>query len=83
MSNIYEQEYRAELINLQDSLIGIQNMLTSMYTIKDEIWRYHPKNENFINPIKEYDNMSSEIDELEKKISKIELDILHLKSSNQ
>ena len=82
MSNIYEQEYQAELTNLQDNLIDIQNTLTSMYTIKDEIWRYHPKNKNFINPIKEYDNMSSEIDKLEKKISKIELDILHLKSAN-
>jgi len=82
MTNIYDQEYQNELSNLQDSLIDIQNTLTGMYTIKDEIWRYHPDNENFINPIKEYDNMSSEIDKLEKKISKIELSILHLKSAN-
>ena len=39
MSNIYEQGYQDELINLQDSLIDIKNTLTSMYTIKDEIWR--------------------------------------------
>lgn len=82
MSNIYEQGYRDELNDLQDSLIDIQNTLTSMYTIKDEIWRYHPNNKNFINPIKEYNNISSEIDELERKISKIELNILHLKSAN-
>ena len=32
--------------------------------------------------IKEYNNITSEIEELEQKISKIELNILHLKSAN-
>lgn len=82
MTNIYEQTYEMELNDLQDMLVDIQNTLISNYTIKDEIWRYHPANEKFVNPIKEYDEISSQIENLEKKISEIELKILHLNSSN-
>lgn len=82
MTNIYEQTYEMELSDLQDMLVDIQNTLISNYTIKDEIWRYHPANKDFVNPIKEYDEITSQIENLEKKISEIELKILHLNSSN-
>ena len=82
MTNIYNQTYEMELTDLQDMLLDIQNVLISNYTIKDEIWRYHPDNENFVNPIKEYDEIISQIEKLEKQSSEIELKILHLKSSN-
>jgi len=82
MDNTYNQTYEMELTDLQDMLVDIQNTLISNYTIKDEIWRYHPGNENFVNPIKEYDEIISQIEKLEKKSSEIELKILHLKSSN-
>jgi len=82
MTNIYDQTYEMELIDLQDMLVDIQNTLISNYNIKEEIWRYHPGNENFVNPIKEYDEISSQIDSLEKQISEIQLKILHLNSSN-
>ena len=82
MTNIYNQTYEMELTDLQDMLVDIQNTLISNYTIKDEIWRYHPGNENFVNPIKEYDEIISQIEKFEKQSSEIELKILHLKSSN-
>ena len=82
MDNTYNQTYEMELTDLQDMLVDIQNTLISNYTIKGEIWRYHPGNENFVNPIKEYDEIISQIEKLEKKSSEIELKILHLKSSN-
>jgi|TARA_Y100000389_G_C17451116_1_gene514868 hypothetical protein len=82
MTNIYDQTYKMELSNLQDMLVDIQNILISNYNIKDEVWRYHPGNENFVNPIKEYDEIVSQIDDLEKQASEIELKILHLNSSN-
>ena len=81
MTNTYNQTYGMELTELQDQLVNLQNCLINMSNIKDDIWKYHPGNENFINPIKEYDEVSSEMDELERKISKIELDILHLRST--
>lgn len=82
MTNIYDQTYEMELTDLQDMLVDIQNTLISNYTIKDEIWRYHPGNENFVNPIKEYDEISLQIEKLEKQVSEIELKILHLSSAN-
>lgn len=82
MDNIYDKTYKTELIDLQDLITDSQNILLSLYNIKDEIWRYHPSNDDFVNPIKEYDEVSFQINELEKKISKLELDIIHLKSSN-
>ena len=82
MTNIYNQTYEMELTDLQDMLLDIQNVLISNYTIKDEIWRYHPANEDFLNPIKEFDSISSQIKSLEKRISELELKILHLKSAN-
>ena len=82
MTNIYDQTYEMELTDLQDMLVDIQNTLISNYTIKDEIWKYHPGNENFVNPIKEYDEISFQIKHLEKEISEIELKILHLSSVN-
>jgi len=82
MTNIYDQTYKMELTELQDVLLDLQNSLTNMYLIKDEIWRYHPGNENFTNPIKEYDDITSQIDKIEKKISGVELDIINLISAN-
>jgi len=82
MENSYERKYKEELTDLQDQLINLQNNLISMCSIRDDIWRYHPNNDDFVNPIAEYDNIVNEIDELQKTISKTELKIIHLNSTN-
>jgi|TARA_S200002703_G_C3801414_1_gene247744 uncharacterized coiled-coil DUF342 family protein len=82
MTNIYDQTYEMEINELQDMLVDLQNQLISMYSIKDDIWRYHPANENFVNPIKEYDDLVSQIEKIEKQSSELELKIMHLKSAN-
>lgn len=58
-----------KLQNLEDKAIDLTNILISNYNILDEYWAYHPSNENFINPIKEYEKMKLQIEALE-----IELD---------
>lgn len=82
MTNIYDQTYEMEINELQDMLVDLQNQLIGMYSIKEDIWRYHPANENFINPIKEYDDLVSQIEKIEKQSSELELKIMHLKSAN-
>ena len=82
MDNIYNQISEMELHDLEDKLINLQNLIIEYYNIKDDLWRYHPGNENFINPIKEFDEVKNKIDKLEKDMSEIELKILHLKSTN-
>jgi len=71
-----------ELTDLRDKLVNLQNILISMYTVKEEMWKYHPSNEDFINPIKEYDNLLIQIHKLEKQVSEVELKISHLSSLN-
>jgi len=38
----------------------------------DEVWRYHPSNPNFINPLKIYKELKDKLDELERKINILE-----------
>ena len=82
MDNIYNQISEMELNDLEDKLINLQNLIIEYYNIKDDLWRYHPGNENFVNPIKEFDEVKNKIDKLEKDMSEIELKIMHLKSTN-
>ena len=82
MDNIYNQISEMEIHELEDKLINLQNLIIEYYNIKDDLWRYHPGNENFVNPIKEFDEVKDKIDKLEKDMSEIELKIMHLKSTN-
>tara|TARA_R110002167_G_scaffold81493_1_gene223170 strand:+ start:541 stop:789 length:249 start_codon:yes stop_codon:yes gene_type:complete len=81
MTNIYNQAVEVELNELEDKLINYQNVLISSSQIMEELWKYHPGNESFINPIKAYDDIKSQIDKIEREISNVELQILHLKST--
>ena len=80
--NMYQQIVDMELQELEQKLIDTQNELISGSLILDEIWKYHPANSNFVNPIKVYDELKKSIEKLELKISDLELKIKHLKSTN-
>jgi len=58
--------------NIENELIDLENKLYALVMIKDQIWPYHPANPDFINPITLYENLSKEIDEIERKINSLE-----------
>jgi len=82
MSNIYQQIVDMELQDLENELVNIQNQLIGDYEVLDEMWRYHPANPDFINPIKAYDDLKKSIGVLENKLSDLESKVNHLKSTN-
>jgi len=71
-----------KLQKLEDKVIDLTNVLMSNYNILDEYWAYHPSNENFINPIKEYEKMKLTIDILEKELDETHQKIEQLNSLN-
>tara|TARA_R110000744_G_scaffold222550_1_gene341426 strand:+ start:206 stop:424 length:219 start_codon:yes stop_codon:yes gene_type:complete len=68
--------------NLEDKVIDLQNVLMSNYIILDELWSYHPANENFINPVKSYDEMKLVIKSLEDELRDIQEQIHQFNSLN-
>ena len=44
-----------DLENLENKAIDLQNTIIHEYNVLEELWRYLPSNENFINPIKEHE----------------------------
>jgi hypothetical protein len=56
---------KSQLDNLKSEYLINSNYL-------DEIWRYHPSNPNFINPLKEFKNIKDKLNELERKINLLE-----------
>ena len=59
------------MIDLEDKAIDLQNTIIHEYNVLEELWRYHPSNENFINPIKEYEKLKEHIGGLELKLDEI------------
>jgi len=82
MINMYQQIKNMDLQELEFELFQKQEQLLASCEYLDELWQYHPGNENFINPIKEYDDLKVVIGKLEKQILHIEDKIKHLKSNN-
>jgi len=71
-----------KLQNLEDKIIDLTNILMSNYTILDELWAYHPSNENFINPIKEYEKMKLHIEALENELNETKAQIERFNALN-
>jgi len=80
--NMYQQIVDMELQELEQKLTDTQNELIGNSLMLDEVWKYHPANSEFVNPIKVYDDLKKSIESLELKISDLELKINHLKSIN-
>lgn len=58
-------DIKSQLDNLKSEYLINSNYL-------DEVWRYHPSNPNFINPLKEFKNIQDRLNELEHKINHLE-----------
>ena len=82
MSNIYQQIVDMELQDLESEILSLQNQLISDYDVLDEMWKYHPTNPKFVNPIRAYDELKKSITYLEGKLADLELKIKTLKSTN-
>ncbi len=80
--NIYQQIVDMELQELEQQIVDVQNELISSGLMLDEVWKYHPANSEFINPIKVYDDLKKSILTLENKLADLDLKIKHLKSTN-
>ena len=55
-------------IKLEQKLTDAQNELIGNSLMLDEVWKYHPANSEFVNPIKVYDDLKKSIESLELKI---------------
>lgn len=82
MSNIYQQIVDMELQDLENEALNIQNQLIDDCELLDEMWKYHPANPDFINPIKAYDDLKKSIELLENKLNDLDSKIKYLKSTN-
>jgi len=82
MTNMYQQINEMDLQELEFELFQKQEQLLASCDYLDEVWQYHPGNEDFVNPIKEYDDLKVVIKKLEAQIEVIEDKIKHLKSIN-
>ena len=71
-----------KLQNLEDKVIDLTNILISNYNILDEYWAYHPANEKFINPIKEYEKMKLQIEALEIELEETKAQIERFNALN-
>ena len=60
---------------LQQEIDGLVMKLSELSRINDELWSYHPSNENFINPIKAFNENLFEIADIERMISVLEYEI--------
>lgn len=59
----------------EEKLLNLKNNYIYLSEVREEVWKYHPSNKDFINPIKEYTALSEELKILEFKISELEREI--------
>jgi hypothetical protein len=60
-----------ELDNLKVEYLVNSNFLT-------EIWKYHPSNPTFVNPVKAYNEINDKLNELDRRIKLLEREINYL-----
>ena len=58
--------------NIEHELIDLQNKLYALIMIKEQVWAYHPANPDFLNPIKLYEKLNEEINDIERQINSLE-----------
>ena len=61
--------------DIENEIIDLENKLYALAIIKEQVWVYHPSNPDFLNPITMYENLSNEIDGIERKINFLECEL--------
>ena len=79
---MYNQTTNMGVEELNQKLCDLQNEIIEHTLIMDELWKYHPANPNFINPISLYKNLKIEVSNMDAEIENIESMIDALKLTN-
>jgi len=79
---MYNQITNMGVEELNQKLCDLQNDVIEHTLTMDELWKYHPANPNFINPISLYKNLEIEVSNMDAEIENIESMIDALKSTN-
>jgi len=60
---------------LQKELEKLEFECFMISEVMNEVWTYHPSNDDFVNPITYYENLKKELTNIDRKISEIEREI--------
>ena len=58
-----------DLEMIENMRLNLINKLSFLVTVKDELWNYHPDNTERLDVVKEYQNVTEEIENLKYQIS--------------
>jgi len=74
------EENRRTVAELEDEILTLQNYIITISNVIDEMWKYHPENLNFLNPITECKELKKRKIEIEGKIKDIDIKLSILKN---
>jgi hypothetical protein len=67
---------------LDKSFLRLQSKLVQNYKEVEEIWKYHPKNPKYINPITKYNDLINQNKEIEGQLDILLHKIIYLPRKN-
>ena len=75
------EENRRTVAELEDEILTLQNYIITISNVIDEMWKYHPENPNFLNPITECKELKKRKLVIENKIQDIDIKLSILKNT--
>ena len=75
------EENRRTVAELEDEIVTLQNYIITISNVIDEMWKYHPENPNFLNPITECKELKKRKLVIEGKIQDIDVKLSILKNT--
>ena len=75
------EENRRTVAELEDEIVTLQNYIITISNVIDEMWKYHPENPNFLNPITECRELKKRKLVIEGKIQDIDVKLSILKNT--
>jgi hypothetical protein len=58
--------------SIEKLILELKEQFLNSSIIKDELWKYHPSNPNFINPIKAFEDCKIELEDISHRINDLE-----------